>query len=78
MQYAGLHCAILAGMLNHPFDRFPISIGTKPNLISCAGVPEKVIKRAASVLEAIAQNKHVERLCDESIAGQEQLYMVLI
>ena len=47
-------------------------------MISCAGVPEQVIKRAASVLEAVAQNKHVERRCDESIAGQEQLYMVLI
>ena len=47
-------------------------------MISCAGVPEKVIKRAASVLEAIAQNKQVERLCDESISAQDQLYMVLI
>ncbi|GMN51626.1 hypothetical protein TIFTF001_020775 [Ficus carica] len=39
-----------------------------------AGVPEEVIKRAASMLEAIGQNKHVQRLCNEHIAAQDQLY----
>ncbi|XP_024021664.1 DNA mismatch repair protein MSH5 isoform X4 [Morus notabilis] len=40
-----------------------------------AGVPEEVIKRAASMLEAAGQNKHVERLCNEHLSAQDQLYM---
>ncbi|XP_062077684.1 DNA mismatch repair protein MSH5 isoform X5 [Humulus lupulus] len=40
-----------------------------------AGVPEEVIKRAASLLESIGQNKHVERLCNENISAQDQVYM---
>lgn len=47
-------------------------------IISCVGVPEEVIKRATSLLEAVGQNKHVERLCNENISAQDQLYMVLI
>lgn len=42
------------------------------------GVPEEVIKRATFVLEANGQNKHVERLCNESISAQDQKYMVLV
>ncbi|KDP39150.1 hypothetical protein JCGZ_00907 [Jatropha curcas] len=33
-----------------------------------AGVPEEVIKRAAIVLDAIGNNNHVERLCNDSIS----------
>ncbi|PON91946.1 DNA mismatch repair [Trema orientale] len=40
-----------------------------------AGVPEEVIKRAASLLEVIGQNNHVERLCNENISARDQLYM---
>ncbi|KAM6554193.1 hypothetical protein CsatB_014955 [Cannabis sativa] len=40
-----------------------------------AGVSEEVIKRAASLLEFIGENKHVERLCNESISAQDQIYM---
>ncbi|XP_048323614.2 DNA mismatch repair protein MSH5 isoform X7 [Ziziphus jujuba] len=40
-----------------------------------AGVPEEVIKRAAFVLEANGQNKHVERLCNESISAQDEKYL---
>ncbi|KAH7546742.1 hypothetical protein FEM48_Zijuj01G0233800 [Ziziphus jujuba var. spinosa] len=43
-----------------------------------AGVPEEVIKRAAFVLEANGQNKHVERLCNESISAQDEKYLVLV
>ncbi|KAF4381839.1 hypothetical protein G4B88_001134 [Cannabis sativa] len=50
-----------------------ILLGTE--LISCVGVPEEVIKRAASLLESIGENKHVERLCNESISAQDQIYM---
>ncbi|XP_048323609.2 DNA mismatch repair protein MSH5 isoform X3 [Ziziphus jujuba] len=39
------------------------------------GVPEEVIKRAAFVLEANGQNKHVERLCNESISAQDEKYL---
>lgn len=39
-----------------------------------AGVPEDVIKRAACILDAIGNNKHVERLCNERISAQDQLY----
>ncbi|KAI9161743.1 hypothetical protein LWI28_020312 [Acer negundo] len=39
-----------------------------------AGVPEEVIKRAAYVLDAIQNSKHVERLSHENISAQDQLY----
>ncbi|KAL5738710.1 hypothetical protein ACOSP7_031471 [Xanthoceras sorbifolium] len=38
------------------------------------GVPEEVIKRAAYVLDAVQNNKHVERLSYENISAQDQLY----
>ncbi|KAL5805233.1 hypothetical protein ACOSQ3_032033 [Xanthoceras sorbifolium] len=39
-----------------------------------AGVPEEVIKRAAYVLDAVQNNKHVECLSYENISAQDQLY----
>ncbi|KAK0598245.1 hypothetical protein LWI29_032898 [Acer saccharum] len=39
-----------------------------------AGVPEEVIKRAAYVLDAVQNSKHVERLSHENISAQDQLY----
>ncbi|KAI4314224.1 hypothetical protein L6164_027157 [Bauhinia variegata] len=39
-----------------------------------AGVPEEVIMRAAFVLDAIANNKHIERLSNEKISTQDQQY----
>ncbi|KAG2682312.1 hypothetical protein I3760_11G186000 [Carya illinoinensis] len=39
-----------------------------------AGVPGEVIKRAAFVLDAIGNNKHVERLCNKNISAQDQQY----
>ncbi|XP_022151299.1 DNA mismatch repair protein MSH5 [Momordica charantia] len=39
-----------------------------------AGVPEEVIKRAAFVLDAMGNNKHVERLQNENLSAQEKLY----
>ncbi|GMY24669.1 DNA mismatch repair protein MSH5 isoform X3 [Fagus crenata] len=41
-----------------------------------AGVPEEVIHRAAFVLDAIGNDKHVERLCDENRSTQDQQYKV--
>ncbi|XP_043810857.1 DNA mismatch repair protein MSH5 isoform X6 [Manihot esculenta] len=37
-----------------------------------AGVPAEVIKRAAVVLDAIGNNNHVERLCNENISAQDK------
>ncbi|KAG6689717.1 hypothetical protein I3842_11G188800 [Carya illinoinensis] len=39
-----------------------------------AGVPGEVIKRAALVLDAIGNNKHIERLCNKNISAQDQQY----
>ncbi|KAH9803818.1 DNA mismatch repair protein MSH5 [Citrus sinensis] len=39
-----------------------------------AGVPAEVIKRAAYVLEAAQNNKHVERWSHENISAQDQQY----
>ncbi|KAL5730005.1 MutS protein msh5 [Ranunculus cassubicifolius] len=39
-----------------------------------AGVPEEVLKRAAAVLETIANNKPVERLYDNRILSKDQQY----
>ncbi|GMY31210.1 DNA mismatch repair protein MSH5 isoform X3 [Fagus crenata] len=39
-----------------------------------AGVPEEVIQRAAFLLGAIGNDKHVERLCNENISTQDQQY----
>ncbi|GFZ07409.1 MUTS-homologue 5 [Actinidia rufa] len=41
-----------------------------------AGIPEEVIKRAASVLDAIGNNKQVERVCNDEISAQDQQYKV--
>ncbi|KAG6689718.1 hypothetical protein I3842_11G188800 [Carya illinoinensis] len=38
------------------------------------GVPGEVIKRAALVLDAIGNNKHIERLCNKNISAQDQQY----
>ncbi|XP_017979531.1 PREDICTED: DNA mismatch repair protein MSH5 [Theobroma cacao] len=39
-----------------------------------AGVPKEVINRAALVLDAIENNKNVERLCDEKISAKDRQY----
>ncbi|XP_022932271.1 DNA mismatch repair protein MSH5 isoform X2 [Cucurbita moschata] len=39
-----------------------------------AGVPDEVIKRAAFVLDAMGNNKHVERLHNENLSAQDKLY----
>ncbi|KAK9151711.1 hypothetical protein Syun_010020 [Stephania yunnanensis] len=39
-----------------------------------AGVPEEVIKRAASILAALETNEQVERLCNEKILARDQQY----
>ncbi|XP_030929856.1 DNA mismatch repair protein MSH5 isoform X3 [Quercus lobata] len=38
------------------------------------GVLEEVIQRAAFVLDALGNDKHVERLCNENISSQDQQY----
>ncbi|KAH1263728.1 DNA mismatch repair protein MSH5 [Glycine max] len=38
------------------------------------GVPEEIIKRAAAVLDAISNNNHVERLCNENVSAQDRQY----
>ncbi|XP_038903566.1 DNA mismatch repair protein MSH5 isoform X3 [Benincasa hispida] len=38
------------------------------------GVPDEVIKRAAFVLDAMENNKHVERLHNENLSVQDKLY----
>ncbi|THG06265.1 hypothetical protein TEA_006040 [Camellia sinensis var. sinensis] len=38
------------------------------------GVPEEVIKRAASLLNAIGNNNHVDRLCNDKISAQDRQY----
>ncbi|KOM46533.1 hypothetical protein LR48_Vigan07g023700 [Vigna angularis] len=37
-----------------------------------AGVPEEIVKRAAAVLDAVSNNNHVERLCNENISAQDR------
>nr|KYP73420.1 MutS protein isogeny 5 [Cajanus cajan] len=39
-----------------------------------AGVPDEIIKRAAAVLDAVSNNDHVERLCNENISAQDRQY----
>ncbi|XP_004149586.1 DNA mismatch repair protein MSH5 [Cucumis sativus] len=39
-----------------------------------AGVPDEVIKRAAFVLDAMENHKHVERLHNENLSAQDKLY----
>ncbi|RDX94352.1 DNA mismatch repair protein MSH5, partial [Mucuna pruriens] len=39
-----------------------------------AGVPDEIIKRAAAVLDAVSNNNHVERLCNENISAQDRQY----
>ncbi|CAB4308292.1 unnamed protein product [Prunus armeniaca] len=43
-----------------------------------AGVPEEVIKRAAFILEALGNNEHVERLCNENVSAQDQQYQNVV
>ncbi|KAK8467153.1 hypothetical protein PHAVU_008G268900 [Phaseolus vulgaris] len=38
------------------------------------GVPEEIVKRAAAVLDAVSNNNHVERLCNENISAQDRQY----
>ncbi|KAF5947282.1 hypothetical protein HYC85_013239 [Camellia sinensis] len=42
-----------------------------------AGVPEEVIKRAASLLNATGNNNHVNRLCNDKISAQDRQYKIL-
>ncbi|OIW16357.1 hypothetical protein TanjilG_19073 [Lupinus angustifolius] len=42
-----------------------------------AGVPDRIIERAAFVLDAVTNNQYVERLCSENISAQDQQYKVL-
>ncbi|XP_058210844.1 DNA mismatch repair protein MSH5 isoform X6 [Rhododendron vialii] len=62
----GLHCALLAGKI----QIIAVILLQK----SMVGVPEEVIKRAASVLDALGNNKHVERVCTSEISAQDQQY----
>ncbi|XP_057980785.1 DNA mismatch repair protein MSH5 [Malania oleifera] len=39
-----------------------------------AGVPKEVIERAASVSNAVGNNKQIERLCSEKIQAQDEQY----
>ncbi|KAL1347732.1 hypothetical protein AAHE18_07G026800 [Arachis hypogaea] len=41
-----------------------------------AGVPHEIIKRAAVVLDAVANNKCVERLCNDNITARDHQYKV--
>lgn len=42
------------------------------------GVPEEVINRATLILDAIENNKNVERLCNEKISAKDQQYKVIL
>lgn len=57
-------------------DQTVLKFFNRNNLIH-VGVPEEVIKRAAYVLEAAQNNKHVERWSHENISAQDQQYKVL-
>ena len=48
----------------------------EPICIDYVGVLEEVIQRAAFVLDALGNDKHVERLCNENISSQDQQYKV--
>ncbi|MED6216164.1 MutS protein msh5 [Stylosanthes scabra] len=39
-----------------------------------AGVPHEIVKRAAVVLDAVANNKCIERLCNDNIAARDHQY----
>ncbi|CAL5392801.1 unnamed protein product [Camellia sinensis] len=41
------------------------------------GVPEEVIKRAASLLNATGNNNHVNRLCNDKISAQDRQYKTI-
>ncbi|KAM7250383.1 hypothetical protein ACFE04_022266 [Oxalis oulophora] len=43
-----------------------------------AGVPDKVIRRAAVVLDANGNNNHIERICDENISTKDQQYKNMV
>ncbi|CAN6691400.1 unnamed protein product [Malus baccata var. baccata] len=42
------------------------------------GVPEEVIQRASFILDAHGNNKHVERLCNESVSAMDQQYQNVV
>ena len=48
----------------------------EPICIDYVGVLEEVIQRAAFVLDALGNDNHVERLCNENISSQDQQYKV--
>ncbi|KAH9803813.1 DNA mismatch repair protein MSH5 [Citrus sinensis] len=54
-------------------DQTVLKFFNRNNLIH-VGVPAEVIKRAAYVLEAAQNNKHVERWSHENISAQDQQY----
>ncbi|KAK8300880.1 hypothetical protein V6Z12_D05G424200 [Gossypium hirsutum] len=43
-----------------------------------AGVPDEVINRATLILDAIENNKNVERLCNEKISAKDQQYKTAV
>ncbi|KAH1063194.1 hypothetical protein J1N35_028181 [Gossypium stocksii] len=43
-----------------------------------AGVPDEVINRATLILDAIENNKNVERLCNEKISARDQQYKTAV
>lgn len=43
-----------------------------------AGVPEEVIKRAAIVLDAVGNNKKVERICNDKLSANDQQYREVV
>ncbi|KAH9651901.1 DNA mismatch repair protein MSH5 [Citrus sinensis] len=60
-------------LLELTFDQTVLKFFNRNNLIH-VGVPAEVIKRAAYVLEAAQNNKHVERWSHENISAQDQQY----
>ncbi|VFQ66334.1 unnamed protein product [Cuscuta campestris] len=51
--------------------RAPLSFGLHCALL--AGIPQEVVKRAAVILDALKNDRHVERLCSENILVHDQL-----
>ncbi|KAK7276856.1 hypothetical protein RIF29_18002 [Crotalaria pallida] len=66
-----LHCAQLADFLSLLFR---LCFSDRTNCMVHAGVPDKIIERAAFVLDTVANNQYVERLCNENISVQDQQY----
>uniref|UniRef100_A0A7N2M9B0 DNA mismatch repair protein MSH5 n=1 Tax=Quercus lobata TaxID=97700 RepID=A0A7N2M9B0_QUELO len=82
----GLHCALLAGTSKTSLNLSYVGLRKtkrENSLVSSVfvfyggcfmGVLEEVIQRAAFVLDALGNDKHVERLCNENISSQDQQY----